>query len=117
MKSTLVKTSIFADRDLNRPVTHKIVPPAPGLVKKPHISSMLEDAYCIIAWELRELKASIELGTPMTLEMAKKFEILSRQMASLAGEERQQNAADNLQNLSDEELSKLALEASPKLGQ
>ena len=114
--SILVKTPMFSQGDLEREVTHKIIPPAAGIVKKPHISSMLEDAYCIVAWELRDLKAQIQQGTPMTLELSKKFEILSRQLASLAAEERKQNEADSLHNLSDEELAALAQEAVKKIG-
>ena len=115
--SVIVKTPIFAPSDLNRDVTHTLIPPATGIVKKPHISSMLEDAYCIVAWELRDLKAQIQQGTPMTLELSKKFEILSRQLASLAAEERKQNEADSLHDLSDEELAALAEGAVKKLGQ
>ena len=113
----IVKTPIFRPSDLERNVEHKVVPPASGIVKKPHISSMLEDAYCIVAWELRDLKAQIQQGTPMTLELSKKFEILSRQLASLAAEERKQNEADSLHNLTDEELAALAQDAVKKIGQ
>lgn len=77
---------------------------------------MLETAFNVVAWELREIQLFIERGGTMDLQMAKKFEILSRQMVSLAGEERAQNAADSLQNLSDEELTKLVAESHPKLG-
>jgi hypothetical protein len=115
--SILVKTPMFSSSDLEREVPHKIIPPAAGIVKKPHISSMLEDAYCIVAWELRDLKAQIQQGTPMTLELSKKFEILSRQLASLAAEERKQNEADSLHNLTDEELAALAQDAVKKIGQ
>lgn len=115
--SVIVKTPIFRPSDLERNVEHKVVPPASGIVKKPHISSMLEDAYCIVAWELRDLKAQIQQGTPMTLELSKKFEILSRQLASLAAEERKQNEADSLHNLTDEELAALAQDAVKKIGQ
>ena len=113
--SVLVKAPIFAPRDLERDVLHKVVAPLAGIVRKPHISMMLEDAYCIVAWELRDLKALVESGTPMDLNMSKKFEILSRQLASLAAAERKQNEADHLDKLDDKELLEMAGLAAKKL--
>ena len=110
-----MKSPLFAPRDLERSVTHKIIAPTAGLVKKIHISTMLEDAYNVIAWELRDIRAKVEAGEPMDLNTSKKFEILSRQLASLATEERKQNEADQLDKLSDEDLLKLAKSAETKL--
>jgi hypothetical protein len=42
--------------------------------------------------------------------------MLSRKLASLAAEERKQNEADSLHNLSDEELAALAQDAVKKIG-
>ena len=115
MATVIVKTPMFQPRDLDRDVTHKVIAPTTGIVKRPHVSTMLETAYNIIHWELRELEASVQKGTPMTLELSKKFEILSRQLASLATEERKQREDDNLHDLSDAELARMAKDAGVKL--
>lgn len=113
--SYLVKRPSFEEQDLERDVPHRVIAPTAGIVKKPHISMMLEDAYCIVALELRELKAQVAKGLSMDLNTSKKFEILSRQLASLAREEREQNQADSLDKLSDADLLKMAQEAEKKL--
>ncbi len=90
----------------------------PTVIRRPHISRIMNDAYTIIENEMRILmeQSSQQAGTGMDLATAKKFEILSRQMSVLAKEEREQNAADRMDDLSDEELISAMDEARKVLG-
>jgi hypothetical protein len=88
----------------------------PGFVKKPHISTMLQDAYTIIQNELGKLKAkALTDDAGFTDTEAKRFAILSDQLAKLAREEREQLRDDNINDRSDDELLEMMKEAGKTL--
>ena len=88
----------------------------PGYVKKPHISSMLNDAYIVIQNEMRKLRAKAETDDAgLSDTEAKRFAILSDQLAKLAREEREQLKDDAVNERSDEELIEMMEEAKKTL--
>lgn len=79
---------------------------APGLVKKPHIDTMLTMAYVTAAEELRRLhKISAEDG--LTAVQTGQFEKLINAVTKLAKEEREQVRQDRIDEMTDEELEKM----------
>ncbi len=84
----------------------------PVIVRRPHISKMLYDAYSVIHKELSTLHEKTANGEELTIAEAKKFQIYSQQLAQLAKEEREQAKQDRLDEKDDVELIKLAAEAT-----
>lgn len=77
---------------------------------------MLTDAYTIIHQGLANFRHRLEMEPEtLTLNDWKRFEIMSRQMVSLAVEERAQTSSDALDKLTDEELLQLSKAAEARL--
>lgn len=76
----------------------------PIVIRRPHISRILDDAYTIIENEMQLLMQESTSGKGMDLASAKKFQIIAQQMAALAREEREQGRDDKLDELSDQDL-------------
>lgn len=76
---------------------------APGLVRKPHIDSILHRAYYVIHNEIERLVQKSELEGLSATE-AKMLEGYVNSLKKLASEERAQRAADRVERMTDEEL-------------
>lgn len=88
----------------------------PGFVRKPHLDGMLADAYTILSSQLSELRHKAEEGAQLDREETRNFSTLVEALTRLAKEEREQRAADRLEELSDEELLAAAETAKKVLG-
>jgi hypothetical protein len=93
----------------------ELVRKVPAIVRRPHISKMLYDAYSVIHTELAMLHEKVGRGDELTIAEAKKFQIYAQQLAGLAREEREQQKQDKLDEKDDNELLKLAAEATKVL--
>lgn len=80
---------------------------------RPHISTMLADAYSIVAEELRVMREAAELGEEVD---TKRLGQLTETLTKLAKEEREQEARQDPAKLSDDELRAMALQALELLG-
>lgn len=98
--------------DFETPKRTRLVP---AIVRRPHISKMLYDAYSVIHAELAMLHEKTARGEELSIAEAKKFQIYSQQLAGLAREEREQQKQDKLDEKDDNELLKLAAEATKVL--
>lgn len=76
----------------------------PGYVKRPHVASLLDDAYAIAGAELAGLRRKVERGEVLDGAEARKYRILAEQVVRLAQEERDQAAADRSDELGDDEI-------------
>lgn len=115
MTTIVMKKPLFVRSDLVTPGDNRMLPQSPGLVKRPHIDVLLTDAFSVVHRGLDDFRRRIEAGEELTLNDWKAFEVMSRQMVSLAGEERAQAAADSLDKLDDAALMELAKKAEKAL--
>ena len=86
-----------------------------GLVRRPHIDTVLTDAYSVLSSQLAKLREKVDLGYELDRDDVRNFAALTEALARLAKEEREQRAADKLDTLSDEELLAMAQEAEKAL--
>lgn len=105
MSSGIIKPSRLHMNPLSGP-TAEVVREGftPGLVKKPHIDTMLGDAYIVIHRELAALRKKVMDGDTLSESESRKMGNLTSQLVKLAAEEREQAKQDKLDEMSDKEL-------------
>ncbi len=78
-----------------------------GLVRKPHIDTLLSNAYITLHAELVRMRnRSLDVG--LEPQDFSSFEKLTNSLTKLAKEEREQHKAERLDDLTDDELRKIA---------
>lgn len=88
----------------------------PGLVKRPHMDVILQDAYTLTANEIRRLMAKAATDPDgLSLTETKQYALLAQQLVALAKEERAQVEEERFHEKSDKELLRLTLEAQKVL--
>lgn len=92
---------------------HRLVRPPfkPSVRVKPHINTLLGDAYSILQMELERLREKLEGGQELSPAEAAKFTRYSDALAKLAREEREQEAKSDPAQYDMDTLLKKAREA------
>jgi hypothetical protein len=89
-------------------------PYEPKFRKRPHVDELLDDAYHVLAWELRSLRQKVESGEKLDSRDAAKAVRYAEAATKLMREEREQEKHADPEKLSDEELL-AAAEAAKKI--
>lgn len=88
----------------------------PSVRLKPHIGTMLADAYTVISETFRQCRDKVMNGEPLDREERMTFVKFTDAFTKLAKEEREQEKRDDPAKLSDVELVQLVEKARKVLG-